>query len=154
GSRYLLPVAPLFVLGAVTWVRERPRWLAAPAAALALLSVAATVTNLRAEARLRGENAELLAAVRRTDTPDLVTNFFWIPQVLAPLYLARRFYWTGHAGEDALCEKLVRHDISKRTRRLGGSQPHRTSEGIVNQDAVLLPPDCVVVYTLASGAEP
>jgi len=152
GARYMLPAVPLLCVGAVELLWSRPRLLAPAVALLGALSVAATLINLKAEAKIRRENADVIAAVRSTDGP-VITNFFWVPHVLAPIYFERPIFRTSFSSE-MLVVDLFKHGVRKVVRVHGGLVEHRGDQVIVKQDEVVLGPQQVIVYSLASGEEP
>jgi hypothetical protein len=154
GSRYLLPAAPLFLVGAADLIRLRPRTAGPAAALLGAISIAATVVNLRAEIGLRRSNADLLAAVTQTDCPFVVTNFFWVPQVLAPIYPERKIFWAGFDGGDHVLGDLYGRGVRCVVRAEGGIRPHRGPVVEAAPQRVVLPPERVVVYRLESSGEP
>jgi hypothetical protein len=148
GSRYLLPAAPLLLIGAVELVRGS-RLLVPTAAALALISIAATGLNVRNEAILRARNARLVAAVEQSGARDVITHLFWVPQVLAPLWSSHRIYaWS----DDKLFERLLDHGITSVVRVHGGITELHEPKLLVQPAQVL--DDAVVVYSLGRSDEP
>ena len=150
GSRYLLPAAPLLLIGAVELVRESPRLLAPAAAALALISTVATGIGVRDEAVIRARNARLVAAVEQSGARDVITHLFWVPQVLAPLWPTHRIYaWS----DDKLFGDLLARGITRVVRVHGGITELHEPRLLV-QPAEHLLDDAVVVYSLARSEEP
>src|SRR5262249_61951705 len=111
--------------GAAARLRERPRASLPAAIVLGLLSLAATAINLRAEARLRASNAQVMAAVAATPAQDVVTSFRWAPQMLAPLYLEKRIYLDI---DDSVLGRMVERGITEVVRVHAGLQPHRSAQ--------------------------
>src|SRR5262249_10141904 len=138
GSRYLLPVAPLLLIAAADQIRRQPIGTALAAIGLFCLSLYATRINLIAERRVRAENRNVLRAVERTGIHDVVTSFFWAPQILAPLSLDRRIFGVGPYDEPFLAN-LVKHGVGKVVRVHGGLREYRGHEVIVKLEDVLVP---------------
>ncbi|MBL8624873.1 MAG: hypothetical protein JNK64_26430 [Myxococcales bacterium] len=90
GGRHVLAAVPLLTVAAIAVVRAMPRWTAALAAVPAALAVWATVQNVRAWHVIAGHNQALTEAAARSPSKDLCSNFFWGPEVLAPLWMERR----------------------------------------------------------------
>jgi hypothetical protein len=151
GSRYLLPAAPLLLVGAAALLREHPRTSTPAALVLGALSIAATAINLRAEARLRAANAQVMAAIATSPAQDIVTTFGWAPQMLAPLYLDKRIYL---GSDDQVLARMVEHGTTEVVRVHAGLQPHRSREVSVAVKRILLPPQQVIEYSLAPPTAP
>jgi hypothetical protein len=148
GSRYLLPAAPLLLIGAIALVRESPRLVGPAAAALCAISCVATILNVRACAHLRKSNARLSAAVEHSGARDVVAIFFWVPQVLAPLWPDHRIYaWSDHI----LLKRLVESGVTRIVRIHGGIPDYHEGVMVAPIDA---PHEDVVVYSLARADEP
>ena len=148
GSRYLLPAAPLLLIGAVELVRGS-RLLVPVAAVLALISIAATGLNVRNEAILRARNARLCAAVEQSGARDVIANLFWVPQVLAPLWSSHRIYaWS----DDKLFNLLIDRGITRVVRVHGGITELHEPKLMIRPEQQL--DDGVVVYSLARSDEP
>jgi hypothetical protein len=153
GSRYLLPAAPLLVIGALDLARRSARLLGAVLAVLALVSLVATLVNLRAEARRRADSLELVTAVEQAGPRDVITNFKWVPQVLAPLYLKRRIF-LAPSGDGRLLDSLYLLGTRRVVRVLGGVEEMRTERLIVRPVRPSQPPGRVAVYELVGAEEP
>jgi hypothetical protein len=145
GSRYLLPILPFLVIGAVDAMRSSRRVLLPIGVALAVLSALATKANFGAMWKVRESGALLVDGVRRSGTQVVVTSFWWGPQVLAPLYEDHVIYGSP---DDKLLAALVGAGTTSFTVALGGIEPHETPRFSVQQDEVLWPPKRVVRFRL------
>ena len=97
GSRYLLPAAPLLLIGAADYLRRQTPGLqrgltAAACMLLAVLSLRASLDNAVSTYVIRQDNARLVTAVRESGIEDVITRHFWIPQLMAPIYFEKRIY--------------------------------------------------------------
>jgi hypothetical protein len=132
GARHMLATIPLLVVAAAG-VMQRVRWrgillVVAPL----VLSLWANRLNHRAMRAIAGRNAELISAVRASPARDVVTNFWWGPQVLAPVWHSHRVYRLGDASYVArLREAGVTHVVQA----LGGLEA-LSKGGIVTEETV------------------
>lgn len=122
GARHLLAAVPLFTVGAIAVVRAAPRWFAGVMAVPVALALWATVVNLGAWHRIAGTNQRLTAAAARSPSKDLCSSFFWVPEVLAPLWMDRRI-----SMDRDMTVPLVR------MRRAGVTEITRVSGGLAQQ---------------------
>ena len=112
GSRYLLPVVPLFLVATADFVRQQRRGWQRAAVVLGCLlltfvSLRATLANGVATLLIRQDSTELMAAIEESGIDDVVTRHFWIPQLMAPLYFDKRFYLYP---DDKLMRRLLKRD--------------------------------------------
>jgi len=136
------------LIGAIALVRESPRVVGAAAAALCVISCVATILNVCACALLRANNARLSAAVERSGARDVVAIFFWVPQVLAPLWPDHRIYaWSDHI----LLSRLADGGVTRIVRIHGGIPEYHPGVVVAPIDT---PHEDVVVYSLARSDEP
>ncbi len=150
GSRYLLPAAPILILGAAEYLRHQSKKgigvaILLGAAVLLLLSVRATLINGQALHAIRDHSAQLTAAVEASGSDDIITDRFWVPQVLAPLYFEKRVYL--HASE-SLFRGLLALDRTRVVRVHGRFGPGSYRGLAVTRVQVIRPRE-VVVFELA-----
>lgn len=121
GARHLLAAVPLLTVGAIAVVRGVPRRFAALALVPVALAGFAAVQNLRAWHVIAGHNAALTAAAARSPSQDLVSNFFWGPEVIAPLWRERRISLANSL--DAPLTRMRAAGVTEITQVLGGLEP-------------------------------
>lgn len=119
GPRYLLPmVAPAVV---VAWhqaehlflsARGAQRWaVGAALGLLLLLSGALQVHSVRVLEHSLSRSQRIHAAVRGAGADVVLTDFWWVPQILAPLYFERRIFLLHQPEKlDAFIAQLAAHD--------------------------------------------
>src|SRR5262249_25140956 len=105
------------------------------------------------ERRVRAENRAVLRAVERTGIRDVSTVVFWAPQVLAPLYLSHRLFAIAPYDELFL-GNLLGHGVHKLVCVHGALMERKTQLVTVKLEQVLVPPQQVMVFSLAPGVEP
>ncbi len=97
GARHLLVVVPLLLVPTAAICASLSRtsaltFVAVAALAISLWAAKLNVAALRAVTR---DNATLTTAVAKSQAKDVVTNFWWGPQALAPLWNTHRIYRPG-----------------------------------------------------------
>jgi hypothetical protein len=141
GTRHMLGAVPLLTVSAVSVLASLPRRALALAAVPLALSIWANTINYRVLRKIAGRNEQLIAAVQQSPARDVVTSFWWGPQVLAPLWRTHRVYRTGDA---ALLGRLRSGGITEVVQALGGLE-HSTG---VREESAQLRREGVITYRL------
>ena len=117
GTRHMLGAVPLLVVSAVSVLAGLPRRALALAVVPLALSIWANTINYRVLRKIAGRNEQLVAAIGQSPAHDVVTSFWWGPQVLAPLWRTHRVY---RGGDAALLGRLRSGGITEVVQALGG----------------------------------
>jgi hypothetical protein len=117
GTRHMLGAVPLLVVSAVSVLAGLPRRALALAVVPLALSVWANTINYRVLLKIAGRNEQIVAAIQQSPARDVITSFWWGPQVLTPLWRTHRVY---RGGDAALLGRLRGGGITEVVQALGG----------------------------------
>ncbi len=144
GTRHMLGAVPLLVVSAVSALAGLPRRSRALAAVPLALSLWANTINYRVLRKIAGRNEQLVAAIQHSPARDVVTSFWWGPQVLVPLWPTHRVY---RGGDAALLGRLRGGGIAEVVQALGGLE-HATG---VREESAQLRREGVITYRLVDA---
>jgi hypothetical protein len=117
GARYLLPVVPLFAIGAAAAARRsRACW-----AVLFAASVCATAVNARTQWRIREVGAHIVTAIERANAPVVMTEIWWVAQLAVPAQKDGVSLYVGH-DRTAIYDRLYALGV-RRVLALRGRPP-------------------------------
>lgn len=144
GTRHMLGAVPLLVVGAASALAGLPRRAWAVAVVPLALSIWADTINYCVLRKIAGRNEQLVAAIQHSPARDVVTSFWWGPQVLAPLWTTHRVY---RGADAALLGRLRAGGVTHVVQALGGLE-HATG---VREEAVQLRREGVITYRLVDA---
>lgn len=147
GTRHMLGAVPLLVVSAVSVLAGLPRRALAVAVVPLALSIWANTINYRVLRKIAGRNEQLVAAIQHSPARDVVTSFWWGPQVLAPLWPTHRVY---RGGDAALLGRLRDGGIAEVVQALGGLE-HATG---VREESAQLRREGVITYRFVDAQTP
>jgi hypothetical protein len=134
GARHLLVVVPLLLIPTAAVCASLSRtnaltFVTIAAFAVSLWAAKLNVVALRAVTR---DNETLTTAVAKSQAKDVVTNFWWGPQVLAPLWNTHRIY---RPGGYYFLRLLENSGVTYVVQALGGleTQPQLTLDSVHHQ---------------------
>lgn len=138
GARYLLPVVPLFAIGAAAAARrQRACW-----AVLFAASVCATVVNARAQWQIREVGEHVVTAIERAGAPVVFTEVWWVAQLAVPAQQDGVCLYVG-SDPTAIYDRLymlgVRHVLALRGQppaATGHVRLRLTESGIVDDPRI------------------
>ena len=131
GARHLLVVVPLLLIPTAAVCASLSRTNALTLVALTALAISlwASKLNIVAFRAVARDSETLTSAVEKSQAKDVVTNFWWGPQVLAPLWDTHRIY---RPGSYDFLPRLEKDGITYVVQALGGLE----SQSLLTLDAV------------------
>ncbi|MBP9086496.1 MAG: hypothetical protein KBG15_10290 [Kofleriaceae bacterium] len=131
GARHLLVVVPLLLVPTAAVCASLSRTNALTFAAIAALAISlwAAKLNIVAFRAVARDSETLTSAVAKSQAKDVVTNFWWGPQVLAPLWDTHRIY---RPGSYDFMHALEKSGVIYVVQALGGleTQPRLTVDSV------------------------